>query len=227
MNPKYICFFIILLFCCGYLFPGANDPQLWWQAELRIIVSGEYAYMATDSGTGYNGNYSFTAFVLGSLDDDDGDDFIFVQAYEKIAGMKWKEVIYNEKERKELNLQGKIEPGAILNYVFGRDGELSFDFEIEPVSVPYKNSLLMNSQKNLHLPESAGDNSVADKTHYNNGLVSGSNRVVLAVKDMYSATPIERVYKWKWQKNDPGSSWNHSHQVEARLKIIPLKKQAN
>jgi hypothetical protein len=223
MNNTYKLLALILLFCSGHLFSKTYDPQLWWQVELRITVTGEYAYQTNDNG--FEGNYSFTAVVLGTMEDDDDDDFIFVQAHREIPGMKWEETIYKQKEKKQFNLQGKINPETNLNYVFARDGELSFDIEIMPVLVPYENSLLTCPIKSVHLPESAGDETIADKAHYNNGITDGSSRIVVAVKDMYGEKEIHRVFKWKWQEKDPVSSWNHSHEVEATLKIIPLKKQ--
>jgi hypothetical protein len=223
MNTRYKLLALILLFCSGLLLSKAYDPQLWWQVELRLAVTGEYAHQTNNNG--FEGNYSFTAVVLGTMEDDDDDDFIFVQAHQQISGMKWEETIYKQKEKKQCNLHGKINPETNLNYVFARDGELSFDIEIKPLSVPSENSPLMSSIKSLHLPESAGDETITDKTHYNNGITRGSNRVVAAVKDMYSQKEIHRVFKWKWQEKDPVSSWSHSHQVQATLTIIPLKKQ--
>ena len=223
MNTKYKLLALILLFCSGYLLSKTYDPQLWWQVEVRLAVTGEYAQQTENNG--FDGNYSFTAVVLGTMEDDDDDDFIFVQAHQQISGMKWEETIYKQKEKKQCNLHGKIYPETNLNYVFARDGELSFDIEIKPLSVPYENSPLMSSIKSLHFPESAGDETIADKNHYNNGITRGSNRIVAAVKDMYSGKDIYRVFKWKWQEKDPVSSWSHSHQVEATLTIIPLKKQ--
>jgi hypothetical protein len=223
MNTRYKLLVLSLLFCCGLLISKDYDPRLWWQVELRTAVTGEYAYQKNDGG--FEGNYSFTAIVLGTMEDDDYDDFIFVQAHREISGLKWQETIYKQKEKKQCDLHGKINPETNLNYVFARDGELSFDIEIIPVSVPYENPPLIFPIKSLHLPESAGDETIGDKTHYNNGITIGSNRIVVAVKDMYSKKEIHRVFKWKWQEKDPVSSWNHSHQVEATLKIIPLKKQ--
>ncbi|MGD2092651.1 MAG: hypothetical protein PVH61_41175 [Candidatus Aminicenantes bacterium] len=223
MNTTYKRLILIFLFCCGLLFPRDYDPQLWWQVELRLAANGEYALQTNNKG--FEGNYSFTATVLGTMEDDDDDDFIFVQAHREIPGLKWQETIYNQKEKKQYDLHGKIEPEANLNYVFARDGALSFDIEIMPVLVPYENSLLTCPIKSLHLPESSGDNFVVDKHHYNSGITSGSNRIVVAVKDMYSQKDIHRVFRWQWQEKDPVSSWTHHHQVEATLTIIPLKKQ--
>jgi len=213
---------LILLFRSGVLFSKVYDPQPWWQVELRTTVKGEYALQTVNNG--FEGNYSFTVTVLGTMDDDD-DDFIFVQAHQEISAVKWQETIYTQKEKKQYDLHGKIHPETNLNYVFARDGKLSFDIEIRPVVVPYENSLSAYPVKNLHLPESAGDEFVADKKHYNKGITTGSNRIVAAVKDMYSQKEIYRVFKWQWQEKDPGSSWNHRHEVEATLKIILLKKQ--
>ncbi len=223
MNPKYKRLALILLFCSGLLFSKDYDPQLWWQVELRTTVTGEYAYQTNNKG--FAGNYSFTATVLGTMEDDDADDFIFVQALQKISGMKWQETIYQQKEKKQCDLQGKINPETNLNYVFARDGELSFDIEIMPVSAPYENSLSIYPVKKVHLPESAGDETITDKSHYNHGITTGSNRIVVAVKDMYSQKEIHRVFKWQWQEKDPRSSWSHRHEVEATLIIIPLKRE--
>ena len=223
MNITYKLLALILLFCSGFLFSNDYDPQLWWQVELRTAVKGEYALQKVNNG--FEGDYSFTATVLGTMEDDDADDFIFVQAHQEISAMKWQETLYKQKEKKQYDLHGKINPETNLNYVFARDGELSFDIEIMPVLVPYENSLLTYPIKNLHLPESAGDKFVADKSHYNNGITTGSNRIVVAVKDMYSQKEIHRVFKWQWQEKDPGSSWSHRHEVETSLTIIPLKRQ--
>ena len=223
MNPENKLLVLILLFCSLHLVSKDYDPQLWWQAELRITVTGEYACQPGKNG--FTGNYSFTAVVLGTMEDDDDEDFIFVQAHQQISGLKWQETIYKENREKQFNLHGKIKPETNLNYVFGRNGRHSFDIEIKPVTVPYKNPLLSGPIKSLHLPESAGDETIADKTHYNSKITGGSNRVVTTVKDMYSQKEIHRVFKWQWQKKDPVTAWSHSHEVEATLKIIPLKKQ--
>lgn len=223
MNITYKLLTLILLFCSGILFSKDYDPQLWWQVELRATVNGEYAYQTNKNG--FAGNYSFSATVLGSMEDDDGDDFIFVQAQREISGMKWQETIYNQKEKKQFYLQGKINPEINLNYVFARDGELSFDIAIMPVLVPYENPLSTFPTKNLRLPESAGDEFVTDKSYYNHGITTGSNRIVIAVKDMYDGKKIHRVFKWQWQEKDRHPSWSHRHEVEATLIIIPLKKQ--
>lgn len=223
MNTIYKLLALTLLFYSGLLLSKDYDPQLWWQVELRTAVTGEYALQTNPNG--FKGNYSFTATVLGTMEDDDDDDFIFVQAHREISGMKWDETLYKQKEKKQFNLHGKINPETNLNYVFARDGELSFDIEIMPVLVPYENSLLIYPVKSVHLPESAGDKTITNKSHYNNGITSGSNRIVVAVKDMYSQKEIHRVFKWQWQEKDPLSSWSHRHEVEATLTIIPLKKQ--
>ena len=223
MNTRYKLLILILLFCCGVLVSKNYDPLLWWQAELRIAVTGEYGFQTNNNG--FEGNYSFTAIVLGTMEDDDDDDFIFVQAHREISGMKWQETIYKQQEKKPYDLHGKINPETNLNYVFARNGQLSFDIEIMPVLVPQENPLLVCPVKSLHLPESAGDETIADKTHYNKGITTGSNRIVVAVKDMYSQKEIHRVFTWQWQEKAPVTSWSHSHQVEATLTIIPLKKQ--
>ena len=223
MNTRYKFLLIILFFCCGLLFSRDYDPGLWWQVELRTTVSGEYAFQTNNNG--FEGNYSFTAIILGTMEDDDDDDFIFVQAHREISGLKWQETIYKQKEKILCDLHGKINPEIILNYVFARDGQLTFDIEILPVSVPHENPLLVCPVRHLHLPESAGDKFIADKPHYNNAITSGSNRIVVPVKDMYSQKEIHRVFTWQWQEKDPVSSWSHSHQVQATLTIIPLKNQ--
>jgi hypothetical protein len=223
MITRYKLLALILLFCSGLLFSKPYDPLLWWQVELRIAVTGEYALQTNNNG--FKGNYSFTAIILGTMEDDDDDDFIFVQAHREIPVLKWEETIFKQKEKKRLDLHGKINPEINLNYVFARDKELSFDIEIKPVLVPLKNSLLIFPLKSLHLPESAGDETIADKTHYNNGITTGSNRIEVAVKDMYSQKEIHRVFRWQWQEKDPVTSWSHSHEVAATLTIIPLKKQ--
>ncbi|UCH94344.1 MAG: hypothetical protein JSV88_29310, partial [Candidatus Aminicenantes bacterium] len=62
---------------------------------------------------------------------------------------------------------------------------------------------------------------------YNKGIVNGANRVELAIKSLYQEKEIKRVFRWKWQEKDRASSWNHSHEVETRLKILRMKKQKN
>ena len=225
MNTRYKFLLIILLFCCGLLFSRDYDPELWWQVELRTAVSGEYAFQTNNNG--FEGNYSFTAIILGTMEDDDDDDFIFVQAHREISGLKWQETIYKQKEKKLCDLHGKINPEINLNYVFARNGRLTFDIEILPVLVPHENHPLVCPVKRLHLPESAGDKFIADKPHYNNGITSGSNRIVIPVKDMYSQKEIHRIFTWQWQEKDPVSSSSHSHQVQVTLTIIPLKNQDN
>lgn len=214
MNNTYKLLALIFLFCSGLMLSKDYDPRLWWQVELRTTVAGEYAFQKNNNG--FEGNYSFTATVLGTMEDDDADDFIFVQAHREISGMKWEETIIKQKEKKQCNLHGKINPETNLNYVFARDGQLSFDIEIMPVLIPHENPLLVCPIKRLHLPESAGDKTITDKTHYNNGITTGSNRIVVAVEDMYSQKEIHRVFKWANQRSEPNER-NPLQPIRSRL----------
>ena len=204
MTLRYRFFIWILMLCAGPLFSKHAESQFWWQVKIYMAVKGEYASQA--KGGRFDGQYSFTALVLGSMHEDDSD-FIFVQAYEEISGMKWRENLYKEKTDRQLDLAGKIKPGTTLNYVFRSDGQLTFDIEIEPAAVPYENSFLAIPRQSLPLPESAGDEAVQVKTRYNRGIISGSNQVVIAVQDLYDEEEINRVFQWQWQEKNSSSKW--------------------
>jgi hypothetical protein len=213
--------------------PKQNQPkekvsQFWWQVELRIAVNGEYSYRIDNKG--FNGNYSFTAVVLGSMDEDE-DDFIFLQAYQDTRDMKWNETAFNQNGRLESDLSGKIKPDITVNYVFHEKGILSFDFDFKPVPVPSKSTIFSKPVKRLRFPESAGDDSVNAKIIYNQGIINGSHRVTLASKDIYNQKEVNRVFQWKWKEENASNnsnmnnSWKNAHQVEMTLKIIRLKKK--
>jgi hypothetical protein len=202
--------------------------QFWWQVELRIAVDGEYSYR--NANKGFNGNYSFTAVVLGSMDEDE-DDFIFLQAYQDIRDMIWNETAFNQSGHFESDLSEKIKPDVTVNYVFHEKGILSFDFDFKPVPVPSKSTIFSIPVKRLRFPESAGDDSVNTKIIYNQGIINGSHRVILASKDIYNQKEVNRVFQWRWKEvnasdnTNMNDSWKNSHQVEITLKIIRLGKK--
>jgi hypothetical protein len=213
--------------------PKQNQPeekvsQFWWQVELRIAVNGEYSYCIDNKG--FNGSYSFTALVLGSMDEDE-DDFIFLQAYQDIRDMKWKETAFDQSGRLESNLSEKIKPDVTVNYVFHEKGILSFDFDFKRVPLPSKSTIFSKPVKCLRFPESTGDDSVNAKVIYNQGIINGSDRVTLASKDIYNQKEVNRVFQWKWKdvnasnNTNMNNSWKNYHQVEIKLKIIRLKKK--
>jgi hypothetical protein len=222
MNTIYRFLALIIFLFNVPLVSKGYDPLLWWQVEIRITVTGEYARQIERSG--FEGNYSFTAVILGTMEDDDDEDFIFVQAHQQQSGMKWTETVYNKNQKKQFNLDEKVKTETNLNYVFGRDGILSFDIGIKPITVPFKNEWISKNKK-LYLPESAGDEFIVNKSHYNKRITSGSNRVAVTVEEMYSKKEINRIFKWEWQEKERNSTWTNKHKVKVELKIIPLKRQ--
>lgn len=208
--------------------PEKKASQFWWQVELRIAVNGKYSYRIDNKG--FDGNYSFTALVLGSMDEDEGD-FIFLQAYQDIRDMKWNETAFNQNRRLESGLSEKIKPDITVNYVFHEKGILSFDFDFKPVPVPSKSTIFSIPVKRLRFPESTGDNSVNAKVIYNQGIINGSDRVTLASKDIYNQKEVNRVFQWKWKEENASNntnmnnSWKNYHQVEIALKIIRMVKK--
>jgi hypothetical protein len=208
--------------------PEKKVSQFWWQVELHIAVEGGYAYGIDNKG--FNGNYSFAAVVLGSMEEDE-DDFIFLQAYLYIRDMKWKETAFNQNRRRESDLSEKIKPDVTVNYVFHEKGILSFDFDFKPVPVPSKSTIFSKPVKHLRFPESVGDDSVKARVIYNQGIIDGSDRVALASKDIYDQKEVNRVFQWKWREVNASKntgmkhSWENSHQVEIKLKMIRLVKK--
>ncbi len=208
--------------------PGKKASQFWWQVELHIAADGEYAFRIDDKG--FDGIYSFTAVVLGSLDEDE-DDFIFLQVFQDIRDMKWREAAFNRSGRLESDLSGKIKPDVTVNYVFHEKGIISFGFDFKPVPVPSESTVFSKPVKHLRFPESAGDDSVKDSAVYNQGIIDGSHRVALAGKDIYDQKEINRVFQWKWKEANASKntgmkhSWENSHQVEIKLKMIRLVKK--
>ena len=100
---------MLLVFGCvfSHLFSKQTDSGFWWQVEFKIDVSGQYHYQMGNKG--FDGTYSFTTVLLGTLEEDEGD-FIFLQAYQDTREMKWKEAAHSENSRKEQNPAGKIKP---------------------------------------------------------------------------------------------------------------------
>ena len=217
-----------LLSASGQERPAKKESPFWWQVELRISINGTYNHRVDNKG--FEGNYSFTAIVLGTMEEDE-DDFIFLQAYQGIRENQWKEVVFDGTRRIGTELGEKIKPEATVNYVFHEKGVLSFDFDFKSIRVPFVSALFPKPVKSLQLPESAGDDSVYAKINYNKGIVGGSNRVTLAGKDIYKKNKkeINRVFQWKWQEGNNGTngdkSWKNAHRVETKLKIIRLIKE--
>ena len=218
---KYTLTIVFLLVCGSSLLPQPGESGIWWQVELRAAVTGTYSYR---SGLlGYEGEYSFTAQVLGTLQEDE-DDFIFVQAYEKVSDLAWKETAFDGAKNKTTNLAGKIKPTATLNYVFKGEEGVSFAFGIEPVKVNYPPLLPGLLSRILQMPKSAEDESVNPDHDYEKGITVGSNRLELPVKDMYSEGVTDRVFKWKWESKQDSPSWQEAHDVEVTLKILRRMK---
>ena len=225
MKSKYRLLILLPAFCflCFHLFPRQPDSGFWWQVAFKIYVSGQYHFQANNKG--FDGSYSFTAVLLGTLEEDEGD-FIFLQAYQNISDAKWKEVTYNQNNRSEQILTGKIKPEVTLNYVFREKGETSFDFDFQPIPVPYKNPLFPEPVYRLCLPQSAAEETINSRAEYREGIIDGSSRIAMADNVLYDKkeNEVNRVFKWKWQKKKD-ASWNSSHDVEVKLKIIRLKKK--
>jgi len=220
MKLRKILLLIILHIFSFNMFPKPQEAGIWWQVELRITVNGSYAYQSDSKG--YSGTYSFIKLVLGTLQEDE-DDFIFVQAYEKTSGLSWKESVFDDKDNKETDLSKKIILSATLNYVFRRDEELAFDFGMEPVKVPYVNSDTTLPSRKLKMPESAGDYAVKSDHSYEKNIKDGSNQLVLSVKDIYNQKELNKKFKWQWEKKDDSPPGQSSHNVTAILKILRKK----
>jgi hypothetical protein len=218
---------------------ASETPRYWWQAELRITVDGEYSYKTHMKNKNFDGKYAFTSVILGSMEEDK-PDFIFLQAYQANQELRWSENMQNDSTRKAVNRSKEIKPDPTLNYVFQKDGILSFDFDFRRIPVPGKTSVFPKTVKKLRLPESAGDSSVKTKTVYNKGIVDGSNRLELPKKEIYAQKEITRTYRWKWQEQRietevqprgdtrapsiPRKSWLNRHTVEVNLKIFRVTK---
>jgi len=218
---------------------GSKTPRYWWQAELRITVNGEYSYKSHLKNKNFDGKYAFTAVILGSMEEDK-PDFIFLQAYQANQKLRWSEVMQNDKTRKAVNRSKEVKPDPTLNYVFQKDGILSFDFDFRRIPVPGKTSVFPKTVKKLRLPESAGDASVKTKTQYNKGILEGSNHLELPRKEIYAQKETTRTYRWKWQEHRieteeqpqddrqsssiPRKSWLNRHTVEVKLKILRVEK---
>jgi hypothetical protein len=217
--------FIIML----HLQTCAQDSsgQFWWQAEIRIDVSGEYSFQPPSGKKEFSGTYAFTAIILGSMDED-GGDYIFLQAYQYIPSIEWNEIISSGNSRTLLDRtkQSAVKPDPTLNYVFIKNERLSFDFDFKPIPAPGKTTLFPKPVKKLRLPESAGDESVRIKELYNAGIITGSNQVTLPKPGIYNNREVSQTFRWQWrEKTAPGSSWKNAHQVEVKVKIIRLLKK--
>jgi hypothetical protein len=198
-----------------------TQSTVWWQVELTIDVTGEYGNHTESSG--FDGKYSFTASILGTLEEDEADDYIFFQVYQEIKNLQWLETLTNGPSQKTFTLQKKVKPEPTVNYVYNDHGKLSFDFSFQPVDAPFFPSLQKISQKKLHLPESAGVASVNTKEEYLHGILTGSNRVVLEKNTIYKNPLFSRTYVWTWQEQK--SSWKNNHQAHVTLKMVRLEKK--
>ncbi len=215
----------VFLLLWGTLLAGEeksySKSPYWWQVRLVIDVTGEYGFHGTN--TGYEGKYSFSAVILGTLAEDE-DDYIFVQAHQEIKNTRWEETVFNGKTRKISDLSAQVNPDGTLNYVFKNKDILSFDFDFQPVPVPFRNPGPPDSIKKLGLPKSAGDNSVNSKKGYNSRILSGSNRVVLPEKEMYKNQFTNHSFNWTWLKKN--GSWRNRHDAGVKLRIVRLKKSS-
>jgi hypothetical protein len=221
MKRKYAILTWILLLALCVIDAHAQEPDsfLWWTVELNVSVSGEYSYRSNN--TGFDGKYSFSAVVIGSLDEDEGD-YVFAQVYQEIKEITWKETAFSENSRDEFDLSKKIKPDITVNYVFRENGKLSFDFDIRPVKVPHKSPAFPKAVKRLMFPRSAGNDSVKPKKKYNREILNGSNRVETGDKDIYKNKELNPVFQWKWEEKGGASSWTNRHDVNVKMKIKRL-----
>ncbi len=234
------CCILVLLLCFAFSprSTAAEAQKYWWQAELRFTVTGSYSYRHTGMSEqkGFKGMYSFSAVVLGSMSEDD-QDYIFLQAYQDIPKISWKETVFDNTTRSESDLSKSINLDPTLNYVFTDKGLLVFDFDFQPLPVPAKSKVFSHRVRKLRLPKSAGDHSVKENSQYNAGIIEGSNKRVVPQKDIYSNKQVSRTFRWKWERKDDSVTpvletgqtinreWQNTHRVEVTLKIIRLIKK--
>ncbi len=212
IKVKYsLCFGLIFVFLGIFLLTGQEKkkyPQspYWWQVQLTIHSRGQYSHHSGNNSL--NGKYSFSTIILGSLEEDD-EDFIFVQLTQDINDPQWVETVSNANVQETFDLKNKLRPDATVNYVFRNKGILCFDFDFQPLNVPF--------HKKLRLPESAGDATVDIKEDYNKGILTGSNQVELEDKDIYNNPINNPTFSWSWQEKK--ETWSNHHHATVTLKI--------
>ncbi len=215
--------FLLLITPCLADSKNNNKKPFWWKVELQIKVTGQYSYQTRDNG--FDGRFSFDAHILGSMQTDE-DDYIFMQAFQQIKNKKWQETVFSKNNRQTFTLNDKIKPDITLNYVFKKKGTLSFDHDFRPVSIPSPNPVLkLYTPLQLLLPQSAGDNSISEKSNYNNGILSGSNRVILKDRDIHTKELNIHSFNWTWQEKSNNWSTKHSAEVTLRVIRLPMEEQ--
>jgi hypothetical protein len=196
-----------------------QQSPYWWQVRLVVDVTGEYN--DTSGNNGFDGKYSFTAVVLGTLQEDE-DDYIFVQAYQEIKDLRWNETVIKDNVRKSFDVKDKVNPEVTLNYVFKEKGVVSIDFDFQPVRLPVSNPILTVPGLQLRFPESAGDALVNTKDQYNSGIVSGSNRVTFPDKRIYDYKFTNHTFQWTWLEKN--GTWKNRHDAAVKLAIVRMVK---
>jgi hypothetical protein len=214
---------ILLAFQC-LSFASSQKPvsPYWWQIELRISASGEYAFRDEDKA--FDGNYSFTSVILGAVHEDD-DDYVFIQVHQETSEIKWKESIFDENSRREFDLSEKIKPEITFNYISHNKEAMLFDFDSKPISVPHKCSIFPAAVKQIPLPVSAGDDFNETRKKYKKGVIFGSHRVTVTDRDIYDNNEIKRVFEWNWENKTGDSSWINRHHTKVTLKILRMLKK--
>lgn len=232
MNRKHLitlclCFVLIVFQNVHGQNSQSGEFPYWWQVELRVAMSGDYSYRKDNKG--FDGNYSFSTLLLGSIQDDEGGDYVFLQVHQEVKDVRWKEVLFIEAKRIESNLNdlsGKVVPELTINYIFHNKGSLLLDFEYNALQVPFIGTGGTNSAElilpgvvhMLHLPVSAGDESIGNKGKYDKGVILGSNRVTFTVKELTANPLVTKSYEWTW-RDKSGSTWKSRHTVKITLKM--------
>jgi hypothetical protein len=209
---------IIFLFLQAVLLHAYQEQEssYWWQIKMHIIVSGEYAYRIDDKG--FDGNYSFSAELIGTMLED-GEDYFFLQVFHDIQKMKWKETVFNGNQRSEIDLPGKIKPGIAIEYVLHNRNIISFAVDTEPVTVPLCFPFFPLPTRSLRFPKSAGDASVGTDSKYNKKIIGGSNRVEIQDRDIYDNVELNKSFEWNWKESTSNPSWVNSHHVKVNMEI--------
>jgi hypothetical protein len=196
-----------------------SQSPYWWYVEITIEVKGNYTYRQAPAGI--DGEYAFTATILGTMQEDE-DDYIFVQAFQQIKNLKWNERVFKGNVKHNFDLKEKIKPEVTLNYVFKNKKVLAFDFTFLPIGIPNNNQVLAGPLYEILLPESSGDTSINIGDVYNPGVLSGSNMVIVNEKDIYNNTFFNRTFEWSWSEQKSGLT--HRHRAKSILKITRRQK---
>ncbi len=193
----------------------------WWEISIRLKASGSYTIK--EGKEQIQAAYSFILLWTGCMEEDMDDYLIY---HETSRLLEWKaqekaESFGKIKLLSEKDFSGK--PHFDFHYILRKGKELHFDFQVESFYVPQNRQ---QYEFYLYLPASEENKMYPSEFNYNDYIIKGSNRIVVAQKEIYNHR-LDKTYQWSWkyQKWLKGTGKTvflfNNHQVQVNLLIIP------